>query len=289
MTYPRRWALAVLVTGIAMGTLTDTLPERVVPRAGEYLILSGDFHVHAAPADGTLLPWELRREARRAGLDVVAVTNHNSILAGRLAHAWASYFDGPFAIVLAGEEITSPDYHMAAVGLTRVVDRRNDAASAVEEIHAQGGVAIAAHPARRYWAGYDTAIAALDGAEMAALPDRIYAAEFGEFFRRARARNPDIAAVGSSDFHAWPSLGLRRTYLFARERTEASVLDAIRSGRTVAEDEQKNLYGDPEWVRQVEANRPTGRVDTNAAWRRLSVGCAWCGLLGMILLRRSTT
>jgi predicted metal-dependent phosphoesterase TrpH len=287
MTYARRWASAVLATGIALGTLTDTVPERSVPRAGEYLILSGDFHVHAAPADGTLWPWELRREARRAGLDVVAVTNHNSILAGRFAHAWASYFHGPSAMILAGEEITSPDYHMAAVGITRVVDRRNDAASAVEEIHAQGGVAIAAHPTRRYWAGYENATPALDGAEVAALPERAFAPEFVEFFRRAQARNPDIAAIGSSDFHAWPSLGTRRTYLFALERSESAVLDAIRAGRTVAEDEDKNLVGASEWVQQVEANRPTGRVDTNAGWRRVSVACAWLGLLGLMLFHRA--
>jgi hypothetical protein len=277
----------MLVLGIAIGTVTDTLPERVIPRAGQYVILSGDFHVHAAPADGSLLPWELRREARRAGLDVVAVTNHNSVFAGRLAHAWASYFEDPLAIVMSGEEITSPDYHMAAVGITRAVDRRNPAEAAVEAVHAQGGVAIAAHPTRRFWPGYEIAIPGLDGAEAAAMPGSLFAPDFAEFLRRARERNPDIAAIGSSDFHAWPALGDRRTYLFVRERSEREVLEAIRAGRTVAVDEKGNLYGDAEWVERAQANRPAGRIDTHPWWRRVSVTLAWGGLLGLILLKRS--
>ena len=53
-------------------------------RAGDQFVLAGDFHVHAFVGDGGVAPWELGREAARRGLDVIAVTNHNQLLAARL-------------------------------------------------------------------------------------------------------------------------------------------------------------------------------------------------------------
>ena len=58
--------------------------------------------------------------------------------------------------------------------------------------------------------------------------------ELLDFWRRARAHNPDLAAIGSTDFHARSPLGLCRTYVFARELSEAGVVEAVRSGRTVS-------------------------------------------------------
>lgn len=288
MRDPRLWSGFVLALGITIGTFADERPERVVPQLGEFRILSGDFHVHAAPGDGTLLPWELRREAARAGLDVLAITNHNTTFAARFGRWWTENVAGSPPILLVGEEITSPDYHIAAAGIRRTVTRRQSAASAVAEVHAQGGVAIAAHPAREYWAGYDDrALALLDGAEAANGTDPIVRKQFDEFRERARQRNVDIAPIGSSDFHGGPALGRCRTYLLVREQTEAGVLEAIRSGRTVAADAAGNLYGDPELVRLVRARQPAGRSDDRAAWRRLAVGCAWLGIIGMVLFRRT--
>ena len=126
----------------------------------------------------------------------------------------------------------------------------------------------------------------LDGAEAVNSVGEQDVADYADFRRRASQRNPDIAAIGSSDFHGWPSLGRCRTYLFVRERNDAGVLEAIRNGRTVAEDDAGNLYGDPELIARIEANRPAGRTDFNRGWRRFSVACGWLGILGLILLRR---
>ena len=288
MTRARLLAGLLLAAGIGVGTMTDRLPVRAETRAGEFWILSGDFHVHAAPGDGTLLPWELRREAARAGLDVVTITNHNTTIAARFGRWWMQRSDAPFPIILAGEEITAPGYHMAAVGIRHTVDRRQPAASAIEAVHAQGGLAIAAHPGRKYWDGYDDrALALLDGTESANGSDPIIARDYAAFRNRVLTRKASVAAIGSSDFHAWPSLGRCRTYLFVRERSEAGVFEAIRAGRTVAEDEQGNLYGASEWVREVETQRPAGRSDENASWRRLSLASAWTGVAGLLLFGRT--
>jgi len=278
----------LLAAGAIIGSLADRSPARAMLRAGDYWLLSGDFHVHASPGDGALAPWMLRQEARRAGLDVIAVTNHNQSFTGRLAARISNMGEGP--MMLAGEEITNPSYHMIAVGIERTVNGANlSAVDAIAEVHAQGGVAIAAHPSRRFH-GYDdaTVVAMLDGAEamhsdvyrLAAFRDDLEA-----FYSRARRVNPDIAAIGSSDFHAMPpAIGRCRTYLFVRERTKAGVLDAIRSGRTLAVDGDGRLQGDPSLIQLLGGVRPAGRVDTHSAWRRFSVAMAWLGALGLVVV-----
>jgi hypothetical protein len=274
--------------GAVSGSAADRLPRRQAVRAGEYLVLSGDFHVHASPGDGALTPWMLRREAARAGLDVIAVTNHNQSFTGRLAGRISQIDDGP--LLLAGEEITNPAYHMIAVGIERAVNGAQvSAAAAIADVHAQGGVAIAAHPSRRYHAYDDDSILAmLDGAEAMHSDvhrDRVFRAALEAFYARARRVNPDIAAIGSSDFHMMPpTIGRCRTYLFVRERTKAAVLDAIRSGRTLAVDGDGRIAGDPTLIQLLGEVKPAGRVDAHPIWRRVSVAMAWLGALGLILL-----
>lgn len=285
MPRARSASACVLFIGLLVGTLSDTDSARAVVRSGEFLILSADFHVHAFPGDGSLAVWELRREAARAGLDVFAVTNHNQTLAARLARSASRYSEGPLTLV--GEEITNPKYHLIAVGIEHPVDHNQPAASAIRDVHAQGGIAIAAHPVRAYWGGFDAeAVASLDGAERVdpAMHVRLdQRQQLEAFFARARERNPRIAAIGSSDFHASPALGLCRTYILARERSRAGVLEAIRNSRTVAADARGGLHGDPTWVRRVEAAAPPGRSTENRTLRRLAITCAWAGLLGLIL------
>ena len=293
----------LLAAGAVIGSLADRTPPRSVVRAGDYFVLSGDFHVHASPGDGALAPWMLRDEAARAGLDVIAVTNHNQSFTGRLASRVSDIGDGP--LMLAGEEITNARYHMIAVGIERTVNGAQvSAADAITDVHAQGGVAIAAHPSKRF-PGYDddAVVAMLDGAEAMHSDvhrDEAFRADLQRFYARARRVNPDIAPIGSSDFHLMPPvMGRCRTYLFVKERTKAGVLEAIRTGRTLAVDGDGRFQGDPSLIqllarvpspgREAGAVRPAGRVDSHPAWRRLSVLLSWLGALGLVVLPTSRT
>ncbi|HVG55778.1 MAG TPA: CehA/McbA family metallohydrolase [Vicinamibacterales bacterium] len=285
---PRASALLLLLLGAAAGSVVDRISPRAVVRAGEFIVLSGDFHVHAFPGDGALSPWMLRDEAARAGLDVIAVTNHNQSFTGRLAGRVSDSGDGP--LMLAGQEVTNPDYHMIAAGIVETVNAFQPAAGAIADIQKQGGVAIAAHPSRRFH-GYDSDVArgALDGAEAAHSDihrDPVFRSDLASFFARARTVNPGIAAIGSSDFHAMPPvIGRCRTYLFVRERTKGGVLDAIRAGRTLAVDGDGRLTGDPSLIQLLGDARPAGRSDLHPFWRRLSMTMAWLGALGLVVLR----
>lgn len=278
-------AVCGLAAGVALGTFSDTMPARESITAGGFQVMSGDFHVHAFAGDGGIAPWMLQRHAARMGLDVIAITNHNQTLAGRLGRWAARRSSGP--LVLVGEEITGRDYHLIGVGIERPVSWDQPARQAIADVHAQGGVAIAAHPMFGFAEGYDeTALAALDGVE-AAHRDAMVAAigpQFGAFYHRAVARNPEIAAIGSSDFHTSGPMGLCRTYLLVRERSEAAVLDAIRDGRTVGRCERSRMRGRPELVRLLEPYQDALAPPDETVAQHLAMVLAWVSLLALAVV-----
>jgi len=285
-----RLSAALVVAGALAGSVAGTgLPQHIPARAGDYFVLAGDFHIHGFPGDGALPAWALRNEARRRGLDVIAFTNHNQRLAGRIGRLISG--DAGTPLVLRGEEITAPHYHIAAVGIERAIPGTLPAAEAIAAVHAQGGVAIAAHPARMFWRGLDEAAqSSIDGAELAhpmIIGDPISRAELIAFTRSARELNPHVAPIGSTDYHFRQPMGLCRTYLFAREYSEAGVIEAIRAGRTVAFDPEGGTYGDPELTAVVD--RVRGSVEPPGRWRqnldRISGIIGMIGLVGLIAFR----
>jgi hypothetical protein len=250
--------IAILVVTVSIGTWLDARATPTpMPRAsasGDF-VLAGDFHVHAFPGDGALPGWELRRDARRLGLDVIVVSNHNQVLAAQLG---ASVASADWPLLLPAQEVTTPLFHMVAVGVRERVDWTLPPVELIAAIHRQGGVAIAAHPTPPSWASDDDRVlAAIDGAEVAH-PLTEFSRKgrqlLDAFFARARAVNPTLAPIGSSDFHAAGSPGYCRTHLLARALTAGAVLDAIREGRTVAEDPRGRLYGAPDHVAIVQAH-----------------------------------
>jgi hypothetical protein len=247
----RAASLGLVLAGAIASTWLDhaMLSRRVTGTR----VLVGDFHVHAYPVDGSLPRWEVQKQAARRGLDVVAITNHNQTIAGRLA----PFIDGADVIVLPGQELTTAGFHMALVGVAATVDWRLSASEAIDETHRQGGVAIAAHPVPDSWRTTDAgALAKLDGVE--ALHQLVHfepdgRGQLAAFLDRVRAVNPDVAPIGSSDFHYFPDLAACRTYLLVDQRSARGVLEAIRAGRTVAADGRGTLIGRAEHVREVQA------------------------------------
>jgi len=278
----RSLALVVVAVGVAIGTAAGRAADRSPVRSGDDFILAGDFHVHAAPGDGSLTPSELRHEASRAGLDVIAITNHNQIAAAPLVSALAGDDDQP--IVLLGEEVTHPNYHLIAVGITHSVRPERSVADAVAAIHAQQGVAIAAHPTRSFPGYDDAALAVVDGTEVAH-PERLerYRLDYLTMFARARRLNPHVAPIGSSDIHNSLSIGQCRTFVFTPERSARGVIEAIRAGRTVAEDERGRLFGDASLVARVREAMPKVRTDPHRTWRRAALILTWVGVAGVLL------
>jgi predicted metal-dependent phosphoesterase TrpH len=276
----RRIAFGLLAAGTIAGTIADRPLRRGPMIVGGYHVLSADFHIHSSTwSDGALTPWGLVLEAERQGLDAIAITGHNQVSDAKIGRWFAHLIGGP--IVLVGQELVHPEHHVIAVGIERVVDSSQDVSAQADDIHQQGGIAIAAHPLPQFWDGFDaTARARLDGTEMC--HPVIYGADvrqrqLEEFAARSRA-----AAIGSSDFHGFARMGLCRTYLFATDASPAAILDAIRARRTVVYGEKGRVYGDPTLARLAAgypALRDEAVVDPRP--RPLELISRLAGLLGL--------
>jgi len=159
-------AAGLLAVAFAAGTLSNTPRRASRIIIGGYRVLSADFHVHSFPLSwSTLSPWDTVIEAQRRGLDVIAMTSHNHVWVANAGRWYSRIAGGP--IVFAGEEIVSDRYHLLAVGIQRAIGWNQTAGSAIDEIHRQGGIAIAAHPIAHFWPAYDPqAREKVDGAEV---------------------------------------------------------------------------------------------------------------------------
>jgi hypothetical protein len=276
-----------VVLGILLGAVQRDDPPPLLTWRG-YRVLAGDFHVHGTP-DG-IPPWDVVREARRRGLDVVALTSHNS------TRGWWLWQHAPWrpdngVMVLPGEEMTSVGFHLALVGVTDPIDWRQTAGAAAAEAQAQGGIAILAHPAGDAFWRYisDGDLRAMDGVEVSHPQQELsknLRRDFQAVYRRVLAIKPRIAAIGSSDFHYLAPLGLCRTYVFVTQATPDGVLEALRSARTVACDARGRTEGPPD-LSAVVADRCRADVlagpagDTFAA--RAGSVLAWAALVGLVL------
>ena len=237
----------LLIAGLTVGTIADDFAPRTPVKTARGTLLRADLHVHAFPGDGLLPAWELANEANRRGIDVIAITNHNQTLAA----SFPTRSPGRLPLVLRGQEVTTPSFHLVAIGVRQLIDWRLPLSAVIDAIHAQGGVAIAAHPKRTSWHADLEAATDLDGSEAMhslSATDPRGGIELLEFHRAIRLRKPTLAAIGSSDFHAVAPLGQATTYVLVEEVSEQGVLSAIRRGRTVASDTSGTLVGPPDLV-----------------------------------------
>src|SRR3979490_2558567 len=100
-----------------------------------------DLHMHTTVSDGWPTPKELvEHAARRAGLDVIAVTDHDTIEGALRAQEHGAKRARFYVIV--GEEVSSRDGHIVALFIERRVRPGMSAAPHVDAIHAQGGLAL---------------------------------------------------------------------------------------------------------------------------------------------------
>lgn len=292
-----RAAAGILVLiGLIGGTFTEHPPDTSVVKRGGYDVVEVDFHAHSFLGDGMLSPFALVSRARYEGLRAIAITDHNRLFAAKAGRWYSRLAGGP--TVLVGEEVTAPEFHLIALGIDRYVSWRQSAAEVIEDIHRQGGVAIAAHPTRRYWPAFDdNVVRQLDGAEVVltnAYASSHKAEEIMSFYRRLEENGRHLTAIGSSDYHWFNSLGMSRTYVFADNNDEAEILEALRVGRTVVFDRDGNPYGNSELIRLLQAD-PIKRDISIYNYKGSGIGdvitrtLGWLGLLGLVLFGRNAT
>lgn len=188
-----------------------------------------DLHVHtAASLDGLSSLEELSTAAKEAGLDAIAVTDHN------LCTPVPQRLNG--VLLIPGCEVSTRQGHITGLFLEEPLDledlRKNglpQGGEAVEKIHRRGGVAVLAHP-------YQSPSAAPEG--FAFRPDCVEGANARAALKvreanekaAALARTWGLPAVGGSDAHSRHEVGNAYTQVEAPELTLSELKAAILAG-----------------------------------------------------------
>ena len=241
-----------------------------IPDIQGYKTVKCDFHMHTVFSDGKVQPEDRVAEAKREGIDAIAITDHMEFQ--QLRTFFAGDLNRPFnralkmsqdsgIILVRGTEITRtmPPGHFNVLFLSNVNKvHKLSFYKAILAARKQGAFILWNHPAwkpqihdsARFYRIHEKLIAnnLLDGMEI--VNDVDY---YPVVFRWCLTRNK--AVIGNSDVHgstehSWKiSSGGHRpmTLVFAKEKKEESIKEGMMAGRTVVW-QYENLYGRPVWL-----------------------------------------
>lgn len=99
-------------------------------------------HLHTFFSDGLHSPLDMARRVKNLKLNGFAITDHDTVKGQKAAKAAARQLKLKF---IPGIEVSSKDGHIIGLFVEKDIPRLS-AEEVVELIHAEGGVAIAAHP-----------------------------------------------------------------------------------------------------------------------------------------------
>ncbi|HWQ68149.1 MAG TPA: PHP domain-containing protein [Methanospirillum sp.] len=191
-------------------------------------MLAADLHVHTAcSSDGESQVDTVIAAARAAGLDAIAITDHDTH-DGCLIAAGLNLG----ILIIPGIEVTTRQGHLLVLGASGPVSSGLDVLETIRLVRSLGGVSILPHPFHRYRHGValksPAALAEVDAIE-------VFNSRYilGGANRKALrwAQKLGKPMVAGSDAHNARYIGYGRTIIDA-ELTVESILDAIRAGKT---------------------------------------------------------
>ncbi|MCD6557854.1 MAG: PHP domain-containing protein [Candidatus Aenigmarchaeota archaeon] len=191
-----------------------------------------DLHIHTNRSKCSSMPVkDLIKIAARCGLDGIAITDHNTIKAWKEAKNLLRRLDSSL-IFIRGEEISSKDGHILALGIQNVIKRNMSAEETIEKIHEQGGIAIFAHPFdyfRQHTTEEKLRGLEIDGIEV--FNSRCILGYSNSKAKRLAAKMR-VAQVAGSDAHFSGEVGNAYT-IFKDAHSEADVIKAIKKCQTI--------------------------------------------------------
>lgn len=176
-----------------------------------------DIHIHTSVSDGLATPRAvLQWVSENTDLKVIAITDHNAVEG---AHEAASLADEFGIEVIVGQEVDTTSGHVIGLWAPERIEPGGSAQGTVDAIHAQGGIAVVAHPfAPRWWAKHglcrgDASVydcVDFDAFEISNSTPLIFHANW---LARRYMRNHThrFAVTGGSDAHILSAIGASRT------------------------------------------------------------------------------
>lgn len=195
-------------------------------------MLSVELHAHSSLSyDGRDAVEKLLARAADAGLDALAVTDHDELAASLQACELAPEYG---LLGIPGMEVTSAAGHVLALGIETEIPAGLPFETTLDRIHEQGGVAVVPHPFQESRSGVMANVSRAELARADAI--EVYNSRLltGRANRQARtfAREHGIPQTAGSDAHISEMVGRAVTLVETDERSVPAILDALRDGRT---------------------------------------------------------
>ena len=197
--------------------------------------MKADLHIHTKYSnDGWSKPEKVVSMCRRKGFGCIAITDHNSF------QAYKEVCDSEGIIIVPGEEVSSSEGHIIALGIDREIPRGMSVKDTIDAIHEAGGIAIAAHP-YRWWSGIGekNVIPEFDGVEARnakSTPGANYRS------KKLAERFGKIITAGS-DAHNRFSTGWAYVVISDECRTWQDVIEELKAGRAVSKGYSRYVIG----------------------------------------------
>ncbi|MGD0818794.1 MAG: PHP domain-containing protein [Methanomassiliicoccales archaeon] len=184
-----------------------------------------DMHVHTVySGDSCNSVQDILESCQRVGLDGVVVLDHNSLRGAKEAVALKSDI-----LVIPGVEVSSAEGHILALNVQEEIPRDRTVEETIDLIHAQGGVAVAAHP-YRVWSG-------LGKANVIGKPFDAIECQNGRSTKRGNRLAVELAEAmrkprtGGSDSHEPESIGRAYTVFPDGYADVDAIMKALLSGK----------------------------------------------------------
>jgi predicted metal-dependent phosphoesterase TrpH len=233
------------------GNLVVALAERIIlgkrPRAARIEAPPGfvavDTHVHTCYSpDSVADPAQVLLAAARRGLAGIAVTDHDTVEGAERAQTIAQQLKArgelpPDFLTIEGEEVSSRDGHVIGLFLHARVPPGLSAEDTVVAIHAQGGLAVLAHPLHPSGVGRRAAALPCDAIETVNMAEELH---FSLSTGRANRKRVQFyaglskACLDVSDAHDPSAIGLGYTLVPGTALDEAGLRHALAAGETQA-------------------------------------------------------
>lgn len=233
-----------------------------MPRAGEFLVLKADLHMHTVFSDGQVWPNTRVMEAWREDLDALAITDHDdyrphekdvSMDLARPYEIARPIAEGLGLLIVPGVEITKGDIHFNALFVRDPnAFRGKDLLAALAEAKRQGAFSFWNHPGWKGRAGWWPVIATAYSDKLFQGIELLNGPTYYEEARQWIAQY-GLTVMGNSDIHnaSLPDEPRTVNLVFARERSVEGLREALHAGRTVAWDGSRRLIGKREWIEKL--------------------------------------
>jgi len=185
-------------------------------------------HVHTYYSDSTASVEEVIQEAKNKGLDGVAITDHDTLEGAEVAMGIQNDL-----IIVPGEEIKTDKGEILAFGIREPIPEELPLEEAIHRVHLQNGLVFVPHPTVPFFGKLNESEMRdlpIDGLEVFSSISPLaghYASK-----NESMAKRLGILMIAGSDSHRRETVGDAYTIIEVNDCSLASILEALRLGRT---------------------------------------------------------